>query len=159
GPRFSGAVFTLQLVAPVIFLVGLGHLFGMQLLIPGGFEKQYLFATLLGMGISLLLNLLLIRAFQDKGAAVTLLITEGVVSFTAYFFVIKKMQLRMHWHLAWKAFAASLLFIPVALWLRTTSAPVIPGLFTAIIVSIALYFITQFFVFKNPLLKAMISWL
>ncbi len=157
GPQFSGAVFTLQLVAPVIFLVGLGHLFGMQLLIPGGFEKQYLLATLLGMGISLLLNLLLIRMFKDKGAAVTLLITEGAVSFMAYFFVIKKMHLRMRWSLAVKAFVASLLFIPVAWLLRSATIPLIFGLFIAILVSAALYFIVQIFLFKETLLKSLIS--
>jgi len=157
GMQFMGAVFTLQLIAPVIFLVGLGHLFGMQLLIPGGFEKHYLWATLLGMGISLLLNLLLIKTFQDKGAAVTLVITEGIVSFTAYFFVIKKMNLHMHWSLAVKAFVASLLFIPVALLLRNATVPLIFGLFVAILISAALYFIVQIFLFKETLLKSMIA--
>jgi len=157
GPQFMGAVFTLQLITPVIFLVGLGHLFGMQLLIPGGFEKQYLFATLLGMGISLLLNLLLIKTFKDKGAAVTLVITEGVVSFVAYFFVIKKMNLHMHWSLAVKAFVASLLFIPVALLLRSITVPLAFGLFVAILISAALYFIVQIFLFKETLLRSMLS--
>ena len=157
GTRFMGAVLTLQLMAPVIFLVGLGHLFGMQLLIPGGFEKKYLLATLLGMGVSLSLNLLLIRLFQDKGAAVTLLITEGVVSFTAYFFVVKKMALRVHWPVAGKALAASLLFIPVALLVRSISLPVLPDLFVAILFSATLYLITQFYIFKDPMLKAIVS--
>lgn len=157
GAKFVGAVFTLQLVAPVIFLVGLGHLFGMQLLIPGGFEKQYLLATLFGMGVSLLLNLLLIKTFRDKGAAVTLLITEAVVSFTAYFFVIKKMQLRMRWSLTVKAFVASLLFIPVASLLRTITVPLTFGLFVAILVSAALYFIVQIFLFKETLLKSLLT--
>ncbi len=157
GPQFAGAALTLQLIAPVIFLVGLGHLFGMQLLIPGGFEKQYLFATLLGMGISLLLNLLLIKTFQDKGAAVTLVITEGVVSFMAYFFVTRKMNLRMHWSLAVKAFVASLLFIPIALLLRSTTVPLTFGLFVAVLVSAALYFIVQIFLFKETLLRSLLS--
>ncbi len=157
GTGFMGAVLTLQLMAPVIFLVGLGHLFGMQLLIPGGFEKQYLTATLIGMGISLFLNLLLIRIFQDKGAAVTLLITEGIVSFTAYFFVTKKMNFHVHWPVAVKALAASLLFIPVALFMRSTGLSLTLELFVAILISAALYFIVQIFLFKETLLKAIIS--
>ena len=157
GVQFTGAVLTLQLLAPVIFLVGLGHLFGMQLLIPGGFEKQYLFATFLGMVISLLLNLFLIRIFKDKGAAVTLLITEGIVSFMAYLFVIKKMHLHVRWSLALKALAASLLFIPVALIFRNLEVSLFFGLFTAIFISAALYFIVQIFVFKEMLLRSLMA--
>jgi len=157
GTRFMGAVLTLQLLAPVIFFVGLGHLFGMQLLIPGGFEKQYLTATLLGMGVSLLLNLLLIRMFKDKGAAVTLLITEGGVSFVAYYFVIRKMHLRVHWSLAAKAFASSLFFIPVAFIFRNQEFSLLLGLFLSVLISAVLYFIIQIFVFKETLLKSMVS--
>lgn len=156
GVQFTGAILTLQLIAPVIFLVGLGHLFGMQLLIPGGFEKQYLLVTLLGMGISLGLNLLLIRMFQDKGAAVTLVVTEGIVSFMAYFFVIKKMHLYVHWSLAIKAFVASLLFIPVALFMRSTGLPLTLELFVAVLVSAALYFMVQIFLFKETLLRSLL---
>jgi O-antigen/teichoic acid export membrane protein len=125
-------------------------------LIPGGFEKQYLTATLLGMGVSVLLNLLLIRMFKDKGAAATLLITEGVVSFVAYYFVIRKMNLHMQWSVAVKAFVASLLFIPVALFVRSFTIPLISGISCAIVLSVVLYLLTQLYIFKNPLLKAMI---
>jgi len=156
GAKFSGAVLTLQLISPVIFLVGLGHLFGMQLLIPGGFEKQYLLATLFGMMASLFLNLLLISTFKDKGAAVALLAAEGIVSFIAYLFVWRKMKIRLNWSLAVKALAASLLFIPVALLLRSTHASLVFGLFMSVLISATLYFIVQIFIFKETLLRGMI---
>lgn len=158
GPKFAEAALTLQLIAPVIFLVGLGHLFGMQLLIPGGFEKQYLFATLLGMGISLLLNLFLIRYFQDKGAAATLVIAEGMVSLTSYLFVIRKMHLRVQWSLAVKAFVASLLFFPVS-WLmhNTGGFPLIWSLFVAILLSAILYFAVQMLFFRERLLRTLMT--
>ena len=157
GVQFAPAALTLRLIAPVIFLVGLGHLFGMQLLIPGGFEKQYLQATLLGTGISLVLNLVLIQQFQDKGAAATLLITEAAVSWTAYFFVVKKMNIYVHWSLAGKAFVASLLFFPVAWFLRKGIIPLTGGLWLALFLSAILYLLVQQFVFKETLLRSLFS--
>ena len=157
GTQFSGAILTLQLLAPTIFVVGLGYLFGMQLLIPGGFEKLYLKATLYGMGTSLVLNLILISIFKDKGAAVTLLITETLVSFIAYFFVWEKMKIRLNWSLALKALLASLLFLPVAAGLRSIHFLLLPGLLAAVLVSAVLYFAVQVFVFREPLVKGVIE--
>ena len=157
GVQFTGAVFTLQLMAPVIFLVGLGHLFGMQLLIPGGYEKQYFVATLTGMVISLLLNFFLIKMFKDKGAAITLLITEAIVSFIAYVFVIRKMHLYVRWSLVAKAIVSSLFFIPVAFVFRNLELSLLLGLIVSVLVSSVLYFIIQIFVFKEMLLMSMLS--
>ena len=159
GPDFTGAILTLQLTAPVIFLVGLGHLFGMQMLIPGGYEKQYLTATVWGMVISLTLNLLLIHTFRDKGAAITLLITEGLVSFVSYYYVVKKMQFKIDWQPAGNAFLTSLIFIPPAIILRTMHLPLISGLTAAISISAILYLLLQYYLFKEPVLMEIVNYL
>ncbi len=159
GPDFTGAILTLQLTAPVIFLVGLGHLFGMQMLIPGGYEKQYLTATVWGMVISLTLNLLLIHTFRDKGAAITLLITEGLVSFVSYYYVVKKMQFKIDWKPAGNAFLTSLIFIPPAIILRTMHLPLISGLTAAISISAILYLLLQYYLFKEPVLMEIVNYL
>ncbi|MBE0649545.1 MAG: flippase [Bacteroidales bacterium] len=153
GKQFSGAILSLQIIAPTIFMVGLGYLFGMQLLIQGGYEKLYLKATVYGMIMSLLLNLVLISLFQDKGAAVTLLVTETLVSLISWFFVWKKMKIKMDWSLALKALVASLLFLPVAYGLRSIHTLLLPGLLAAVLVSAVLYFFVQIFVFREPMVR------
>jgi len=157
GPRFSGAVFTLRIIAPGIFVVGLSHLFGIQLLIQGGFEKLYLKSTTYGMIVSLFLNLILISLFQDKGAAAALLITETLVAFFAYFYVWQKMKLRVNWSVAWKALIASLSFLPVVFGLKYLHIMLLFRLSIAVFVSAMLYFVIQIFVFREPLLLEMIK--
>lgn len=156
GARFTGAVLTLQWIAPTVFVVAISHLFGLQLLIPGGLEKWYLKVTAYGMIISIILNLILISYFQDKGAAVTLLVTETVVAVLAGFVVAKKIELHFDWFLSFKALLASLVFIPVALGLRCIHPPLFFGLIAAVAVSAILYFMVQLFIFKEPLLKQVI---
>ncbi|MBN2615542.1 MAG: flippase [Bacteroidales bacterium] len=156
GTQFEGAVLTLQVIGPTVFVVALGHLFGLQLLIPGGFERLYLKSTILGMIASLILNVVLISNFRDKGAAATLLITEILVTFTAGFMVWKKMELHFNWYLTLKALLASLVFIPVALALRSLHLPLFTGLLAAVAVSTILYFMVQLFVFREPLMKQVV---
>lgn len=157
GPMFSGAVFTLQIIAPSIFVVGLSHLFGIQLLIQGGFEKLYLKSTTYGMIISLFLNLILISLFQDKGAAATLLITETLVAFFAYFYVWQKMKLGVDWPLAWRALIASLSFLPVVFGLKYMHIMLLYKLSIAVFVSAMLYLVIQIFIFREPLLLEIIQ--
>ena len=56
GNEFIKAIPAMQIASPLVFLIGLGHLFGYQLLIPSNNERKYLLATIFGMSISLIFN-------------------------------------------------------------------------------------------------------
>jgi O-antigen/teichoic acid export membrane protein len=89
GPQYSGAIPAMQITASLSFILGLGNIFGLQLLIPGGFRKQYLIATLFGVGISLGLNIILIGPFRETGAAVAMMTAETAVTLVSWYYVRK----------------------------------------------------------------------
>lgn len=153
GTEFSSAILTMKITAPIALLVGFGHLFGFQLLIPAGLEKKYLIATICGMVISIILNLILINGLKDKGTAIATLSGELVVSFIAFYYVYKKMNLSINWWAALQALIACIIFIPLAYLLRQYINDAIIRLIIAIPISAILYFFTQAFIFKNPLIK------
>jgi O-antigen/teichoic acid export membrane protein len=93
GPEFASATLTMQITAPLAIIIGLGHLFGFQLLIPAGLEKKYLIATMAGMLVSVALNLLLISSLKDKGAAIAIMGGEMTVTFISFYWVNKKMDI------------------------------------------------------------------
>lgn len=153
GQEFSNATLTMQITAPLAILIGLGHLFGFQLLIPAGIEKKYLIATVAGMVISIALNLILIPALKDKGTAIATVSGEIIVTFISFYFVNKKLKLSINWSLAIKAMLASLIFLPIAYILRIYELDVILGLSIAIIASAFFYFMIQIYIFKESQLK------
>lgn len=153
GEEFSAAILTMQITAPLAIIIGLAHLFGFQLLIPAGLEKKYLYATLAGMTVSVILNLLLISSFKDKGAAIATLTSEIVVTFISFYYVNKKMKLAFNWSLVLKSMIASLIFLPIAFILRTYQTDVIVRLFLAISSSAFFYFMIQTYIFKNIYIK------
>ena len=153
GKQFIEAIPTMQIAAPLVFLIGLGSIFGPQLLIPSGNEKGYFLATVFGMVTSVVLYLCLITLFRDKGAAVANVVGELIVSVTAFYFVYRKMQLNFNWSLGLNALLASLVFIPIGILLRDFIPDTSIRLVTAIISCASIYFITQLFIFKESLIR------
>lgn len=157
GDEYSNAILTMQITAPLVILIGFGHLFGFQLLIPAGLEKKYLYATLAGMTISVVLNLLLISSFKDKGTAIATVAGEILVSFISFYYVNKIMKLNIQWSLALKSMIASSIFLPIAYLLRAYPMDLIIRLLLAITGSSFFYFMIQIYIFREKQLKEVYS--
>ncbi|QIA08543.1 flippase [Draconibacterium halophilum] len=153
GLEFTNAVLTMKISAPLALIIGIAHIFGFQLLIPAGYERKYLWATLVGMVVSIGLNLLLISSFKDKGAAIATISSEIVVTLIAGYFAYKFIKLKLNWRLLIKACVASILFIPIAYGVRSISENEIIRLLLAIPTAALVYFSIQSWVFKNPLIN------
>ena len=153
GKEFMEAVLTMQIAAPLVFLIGLGSIFGMQLLIPSGNERGYLVATVFGLVVSLVLNLTLISEFRDKGTAIATVVSEMVVSGVAFYYVKRKMGLRFDWFLVIKALVACLIFIPVAIVVRGVVGNEFVRLGVGVVMCVSLYFLIQIYVFKEVLVR------
>jgi O-antigen/teichoic acid export membrane protein len=153
GAGFEGAVPAMQISAALAILIGLGHLFGLQLLIPGGYEKKYLLATLAGMAVSLTINLLLIPVWKERGAALAMVISEVMVTGVSFWFVNRIFSLRFNWTPILKSLATCLVFIPVALLLRETIDGLLLRLIIAVLACAGLYFLIQVAVFRDRHLR------
>jgi O-antigen/teichoic acid export membrane protein len=151
GPEFSPAILTMQISSPLVFLIGLGHIFGLQILVQSNNHKLYLYSTFCGVGISLFLNFLFIVMFKDKGAALATVCGEIVVSSVAYYYVVKRLKYNFDWSLALKAALPSLAFIPIALIFRLVIPQPLLALLLTAFVSSGVYFAIQLFVYRNPM--------
>jgi O-antigen/teichoic acid export membrane protein len=118
GNKFASAVLPLQILSPIIILVGLNNVFGYQVLTPIGKEKQMLVAVIAGMVVSLILNLSLIPFLSYTGAAITNLLTECVVTYVCYYYVKKNLPVNLNGSFLFKSFTGSLLFFPIAYLIR-----------------------------------------
>ena len=82
GDTYSEAILTLQILAPIILLIGVSNVLGIQILYPQGHENIVIFSTAIGAIINFLLNLWLIPKYDQNGAAVATLFAELVVTAT-----------------------------------------------------------------------------
>jgi O-antigen/teichoic acid export membrane protein len=80
GETYAPAKYTLQIIAPIIIVIGIAYVVGYQILYPQGKEKIIIQSTAIGAIANFLLNLWLIPRYAHNGAAISTIITESIVT-------------------------------------------------------------------------------
>jgi O-antigen/teichoic acid export membrane protein len=93
GTAFDRAILPLQITAPLILIISMSGIFGFQILSAVGKDKSILLSALMGMLISIILAFQLVPTYQEKGAAITILLTELTVCMAFIFFTRKEISL------------------------------------------------------------------
>lgn len=97
GRDYIPAAFCLQITAPLIILIGITNVLGIQLLYPLGYEIYLIKSVGWGALVSVVLNFLLIPIFSHTGAAFSSLIAELTVFIAMCFFINKKKLLNIYY--------------------------------------------------------------
>jgi O-antigen/teichoic acid export membrane protein len=79
GPHFLGSVSVLRVLAPIPFLVGMGNVFGVQLLLPLGMKKVFSRILIAAAVLDILIVVPLSWRFGAVGTACAALCAEGFV--------------------------------------------------------------------------------
>ena len=79
GSAYSGSIVPLQVLALIIFIVGLSNLTGIQMLIPLKKEKYLCYSVVIAAVINMVLNLILIPEYGAIGAAVSVMVAESSI--------------------------------------------------------------------------------
>lgn len=95
GDEFSGGSITLKILSVVVLLIGLSNVFGLQILTPMGKDKYLTYSVILGTFISVILNLILIPIYHDRGAAISNIVTESAVTLATFYFASKFIKLKL----------------------------------------------------------------
>ncbi len=93
GEDFDKSIVYLQLFCPLVILIGLDNVFGMQYLMATNRDKQYTVAILSGTVINVILNILLIPSFWGYGAIVASIISQIIIVSIMYYYVRKEISL------------------------------------------------------------------
>ena len=123
GANYKKAVKMMKLLSPIILIIGLSNVFGLQFLIPSGKDKQFTVAIVCGALVNLLLNLLLIPLMKGYGAAVATVAAESVVTLVMFFSLKKEMGDRRMLEGGWRYLAAgAVMYLPTRI-LASALAP------------------------------------
>jgi O-antigen/teichoic acid export membrane protein len=150
GDEFSRSVNVLRLLAWLPLLIALSTLFGVQVLVPLGKEKQLLIAVILGSVTSLSLNFSLIPLWQERGAAIATLSTEAVVCAATAFFALRSFSFKINYVILLQSVCTCLLFYPLLLLVRKLTPHPLGILLPGGAACVLVYFIIQKYIFKNP---------
>ena len=80
GSDFVEAIKLLQLLSPIILIIGISNCLGSQYYTPAGLRKKSAQYIVVGAIVNLILNIMLIPKFGAKGAVVGSLMAEGTIT-------------------------------------------------------------------------------
>lgn len=95
GSSFMPAVKTVRILSVLVIAVALNNFFGTQILLTVGQEKKLLISVMIGAGVNILLNSVLIRPYLQNGAAVASAISELCVLIATFIFAQKYLRFRL----------------------------------------------------------------
>lgn len=93
GKNFIPVIRNLQLISPVILLVGMGTILGNQFLLPMNRVKDYTKAVVWGAFVNIIANVALIPYFKANGAAVATVISEICVTLILLSYARKNLEI------------------------------------------------------------------
>jgi O-antigen/teichoic acid export membrane protein len=86
GSEYQPAVLALRLLIWTIVPMAVGNTYGVLLLIPAGYYKQFFWGVAAGALGNIVLNFILIPHFSFAGAALATIMAEGLVAIVAIYF-------------------------------------------------------------------------
>lgn len=113
GDGYDKAANLMKILSPIILIIGLSNVFGLQFLIPSGQDKKFTISIVAGAVINFGLNCLLITYWQSYGAAIATVIAEFVVTLLMIIFARKDIKFLKALSSSWKYIISGLImFIP-----------------------------------------------
>lgn len=118
GKDFIEASISLKYLSGLPIFIGLGYLFGFQILVPRGLNKHLFYSTSIGLIVFLAVNWAITPSLGAQGTAISVLSTEIVV--TALYFAYSPKEL---WNvLPWKEFAKAFLLCSTFFLIKFSSS-------------------------------------
>lgn len=119
GSAYSGSIVPLQVLALIIFIVGLSNLTGIQMLIPLKKEKYLCYSVVIAAVINMVLNLILIPQYGAVGAAISVMIAEASI-LIYQIYVLKSYSKVLFGNVSYiRIIIALTLAIGLSMWLNT----------------------------------------
>lgn len=152
GPGFEGAVVPMQIVMPLILIIGIAEILIIQILMPFNNDRHIFINSLAGAIVGIVLNILLVHRLQAIGSSIALLVSEIAVMVSANYFVKREINFSIPYR---KFFINVFYAIPYVLfcWMAranfTSDVTILISVFAASF--LYLIFIQRFFL-KNSLL-------
>lgn len=94
GSSYEPAITTLEIISPIVVLISLSGIAGLQILYPLGYETLVIWSTATGALVNLFFCFLLIPSFAHNGAAVAVLMGESAVTISMFLYGRKHIHIK-----------------------------------------------------------------
>lgn len=118
GPGYDKVIILMNIISPILLLIGLSNVTGTQYLLPTKRQKEYTFSVVCGAIINFIMNACLISKFGATGAAIGTIIAELTVTLIQMYTVRKNFKLKEIFKLSKNYVLSSMVMFTVCLFIR-----------------------------------------
>lgn len=140
GDGYPKAPLLLQILTPLVVIIGFSNVFGLQYLIPKHRDKQFTIAIIAGAVSNLILNLIFIPFYGAYGAAAASVIAESAVTVIMMVYVRKDIKLfPILKGIVKPLIAGIIMFVPVFILSTYVFTPTVLHTLIAVFIGIVIY--------------------
>ena len=118
GAGYDKVVILINVISPILILMGMGNVLGTQYLLPTKKQKEYTISVAIGLGVNFVLNYFLIKKFASIGASISTVLSELVIVILQFQYIKKDIPFKKLLEIAWKYFVAGLVMFIGCLGMR-----------------------------------------
>ena len=112
GPGYNKVIVLMNIISPIILLMGVANIIGTQYLLPTKRQKEFTISVLVGVIVNFVLNFILINSFSSVGACIATVLSQLVVDICQIYFVKDEIDIKSMFKLSYKyLFAGIIMFV------------------------------------------------
>ena len=108
GAGYDKVVILINIISPILILMGMGNVLGTQYLLPTKRQKEYTISVAIGLGVNFVLNYFLIKQYASIGASIATVLSELVIVIIQFQYVKKDISFKNILEIAWKYLVSGL---------------------------------------------------
>lgn len=118
GAGYDRVILLINVICPIILLMGIANVLGTQYLLPTKKQKEYTISVAIGLVFNFILNYILITKYQALGASIATVLSELIVVIIQYQYMKKEVPFKTLISLAWKYLIAGIVMFAVCFGVR-----------------------------------------
>ena len=113
GKGYDEVIPVMNIISPILLLIGMSNVIGVQYLLPTRHQKEYTLSVIIGAIVNFISNYFLIPKYGAGGAAAGTVIAETVVTLSQIIFIRKQLDIKKIILSAWQYLLASFMMFPI----------------------------------------------
>lgn len=102
GQGYDKVVVLINIMSPILILMGVANVVGVQYLLPTKKQKEYTISVTIGVVVNFFLNYFLIKAYASVGASIATVLSQLVVDSIQLYYIRKEINIGQMLGLSWK---------------------------------------------------------
>ena len=113
GPGYDKVVVLINIISPIILLMGISNIIGMQYLLPTKRQKEFTMSVTIGVIVNFILNFIMIKLWKSVGACIATVVSQIVVDAIQLYEVKNEINLKRMLRISYKYIFSSLIMFGI----------------------------------------------